>query len=424
MSLSSVVEGLQSKLVALIVPLGKDELYELCVHFDIPEADFDSKTRLGLIAALISKSEQLVSYLKAEEREPLLLDCLRIVSKMGEANGEEQKQIKELEANIASQKEQQMRELEAAKERLKAARSETGASPNGSNIANLKSILRRDFRIAGVLGPQEQKDSLSLMSLNKQMEEGLKKVYGEKEVTDGIIRCIPSHLPLKDSIEAMRESELETINKILRAHFQKKNASELYTSLTGLVQSTREEQQNFPLRAMNLREKVIFASKVGNAKVRYEPVQCQSTFLHAVETGLIRNILRMRMRPHLQNAGVSDAELINELNIAVTEELERNLKLGLGMRGKAKVAQVQSTRDIKNDEKKGEEAFSVKELLAEVRALYKLVVCMAHLVKVRSLPSSLDEIRKFANTCEICAECKPQYYHPESTHLIKAKQPF
>ena len=49
---------------------------------------------------------------------------------------------------------------------------------------------------------------------------------------------------------------------------------------------------------------------------------------------------------------------------------------------------------------------------------------MAHFVKVRNLPFSLDEIRKVTNTCEICAECKPQYYHPESTHLIKAMQPF
>ena len=180
------------------------------------------------------------------------------------------------------------------------------------------------------------------MSLNRQLEEGLKMGYEEKEVIDGIIRCIPSHIPLKDYIEAMRESGLETIYKILRANFQEKNESELYTSLTGLVQSTSEEPQNFLLRAMNLREST---SKVGNAKVRYEPVQCQSMFLHAVETGLISNILRTRMHLHLQNPGVSDAELINELNIAVTEELERNLKLVLDMRGKAKVAQ---PSDIKN----------------------------------------------------------------------------
>ena len=277
----------------------------------------------------------------------------------------EQARIKELEASIAALKIQQEKELEAARERLETARKETGVSAEGSSIekssmGNLKSILRREFRIVGVLGPQGMKENLSFMSLNRQIEEGLKRGYEDKEVIDGIIKCISSSLPLKDYIEAMRESGLETINKILRAHFQEKNASELYASLTNLVQNANEEPQNFLLRALNLREKVIFASKAENAKVKYEPAQCQSMFLHAVETGLISNTLRTRMRTHLQRPDVTDAELINELNVAVTEESERNLKLGLDQKGKAKVNQVQSTADEKS---------SVKELVAEIKAL-------------------------------------------------------
>ena len=204
------------------------------------------------------------------------------------------------------------------------------------------------------------KENLSFMSLDRQIEEGLKKAYEAKEVIDGIIKCISSSLPLKDYIKAMRESGLETINKILRAHFQEKTASELYASLTNLVQNADEEPQNVLLRALNLREKEILASKAENAKVKYEPAQCQSMFLHLVEMGLISNILRTRMRTHLQRPDVTDAELINKINVAVTEESERNLKLGLGQKGKAKVNQVQSTTDEKS---------SVKELVAEIKAL-------------------------------------------------------
>ena len=277
----------------------------------------------------------------------------------------EQEKIKELEASIAALKTQQEKELQAAKEKLRNAKNETGVSTEGSSMErssmeNLKSILRREFSFVGILGPQGQKENLSFMSLNRQIEEGLKRGYEEKEVIDGIIKCISSSLPLKDYIEAMRESGLETINKILRAHFQEKNASELYTSLTNLVQNTNEEPQNFLLRALNLREKVTFASKAGNSKVKYEPAQCQSMFLHAVETGLISNTLRTRMRTHLQQPNVTDAELINELNIAVTEESERNLKFGLGPKGKVKVTQVQSNNDEKS---------AVKELVAEIKAL-------------------------------------------------------
>ena len=370
MAETSEIEKLQSRLVGLIVSLERDRFKQLCDIFKIPEADIENKTRLTLTTLFIEEIEKQLSVLKPEEIIPFLNDCIVIAG--GEAapqkkvgTGAEQDRIKELEASIAALKIQQEKELEAARQRLETARNETGVSAEGFNIEkssmeNLKSILRREFRIVGVLGPQGQKENLSYMSLNRQIEEGLKRGYEEKGVIDGIIKCISSSLPLKDYIEAMRESGLETINKILRAHFQEKNASELYTSLTNLVQNANEEPHNFLLRALNLREKVIFASKAGNAKVKYEPAQCQSMFLHAVETGLISNTLRTRMRTHLQRSGVTDAELINELNIAVTEESERNLKLGLGQRGKAKVTQVQSTTEEKS---------AVQQLVVEIKAL-------------------------------------------------------
>ena len=366
----SEIEKLQSKLVGLIISLEKDKLKQLCDLFKISATDIENKTRLTLTTLFIAEIEKQLSVLKQEEIIPYLNDCIEIAEGETATQKEvgieaEQDRIREFEASIAALKIQQEKELEAARERLETARKETGVSAEGSSIEkssmeNLKSILRREFRIVGVLGPQGMKENLSFMSLNRQIEEGLKRGYEEKEVIDGIIKCISSSLPLKDYIEAMRESGLETINKILRAHFQEKNASELYASLTNLVQNANEEPQNFLLRALNLREKVIFASKAENAKVKYEPAQCQSMFLHAVETGLISNTLRTRMRTHLQRPDVTDAELINELNVAVTEESERNLKLGLGQKGKAKVNQVQSTADEKS---------SVKELVAEIKAL-------------------------------------------------------
>ena len=343
MAETSEIEELQSKLVGLIVSSGQDKLSQLCILFKIPEADIQSKSRLTLTSLFITELEKQLSALRPDEIIPFLNDCIVIATLQKTGRTEtEQERIKELEASIAALKTQQEKELQAAKEKLRNAKNETGVSTEGSSMErssmeNLKSILQREFRIVGILGPQGQKENLSFMSLNRQIEEGLKRGYEEKEVIDGIIKCISSSLPLKDYIEAMRESGLETINKILRAHFQEKNASELYTSLTNLVQNTNEEPQNFLLRALNLREKVIFASKAGNSKVKYEPAQCQSMFLHAVETGLISNTLRTRMRTHLQQPNVTDAELINELNIAVTEESEHNLKLGLGPKGKVKV---------------------------------------------------------------------------------------
>ena len=291
MAETSEIEELQSKLVGLIVSSGQDKLSQLCVLFKIPEADVQNKSRLTITSLFITELEKQLSALRPDEIIPFLNDCIVIaggeptLQKTGRTETE-QERIKELEASIAALKTQQEKELQAAKEKLRNAKNETGVSTEGSSMErssmeNLKSILRREFRIVGILGPQGQKENLSFMSLNRQIEGGLKRGNEEKEVIDGIIKCISSSLPLKDYIEAMRESGLETINKILRAHFQEKNASELYTSLTNLVQNTNEEPQNFLLHALNLREKVIFASKAGkNSKVKYEPAQCQSMFLH------------------------------------------------------------------------------------------------------------------------------------------------
>ena len=52
------------------------------------------------------------------------------------------------------------------------------------------------------------------------------------------------------------------------------------------------------------------------------------------------------------------------------------------------------------------------------------VTRMAHFVKVRNLPFTLDEIRKINNSCKQCSEVKPRFYKPPTSQLIKATQPF
>ena len=49
---------------------------------------------------------------------------------------------------------------------------------------------------------------------------------------------------------------------------------------------------------------------------------------------------------------------------------------------------------------------------------------MAHFVRVRNLPFSIDQIRQVIKFCKACAECKPQYFRSTPINLIKATQPF
>ena len=49
---------------------------------------------------------------------------------------------------------------------------------------------------------------------------------------------------------------------------------------------------------------------------------------------------------------------------------------------------------------------------------------MYHFVKSKNLPYSVEDVRRMSSSCKVCAECKPRFYRPENSHLIKATQPF
>ena len=369
---------------------------------------------------MFSAVEKELGKLKTEEIIPYLKDFIQTVpgsdpvvksAKLDETNSDAPK-IKQLEKEVEALKIKQKNELDLALSKLDAARGETGVDEQteSGKIDNLQTLLRRDFRITGMVSPQGQKDQLSFMSLNRQVEDGLKRGYSEREVIDAIIKCISPSLPLRDYIEAMREIGIESILKILRAHFQEKNASELYSALSNLVQSPTEEPQNFLMRALNLREKIIFASKQSGARLKYGTEQCQSMFLHALETGLISNTLGSRMRVLLQKPGVTDAELIYELNIAVTEESERSAKLGFG-KAKPKVSEVQVTTQIKEKKemKGGEEMLVTEKLLAEIQSLKSDVTALKENWNKQPPPDVLQRnsqrhrgLRKSRRGCENC----------------------
>ena len=52
------------------------------------------------------------------------------------------------------------------------------------------------------------------------------------------------------------------------------------------------------------------------------------------------------------------------------------------------------------------------------------VTRMTHFVRCRNLPFSVEDVKRVTSSCRVCAECKPQYYRPPTSHLIKATQPF
>ena len=160
-----------------------------------------------------------------------------------------------------------------------------------------QSIFRRDFKIQGVVGDPGQKEKLGYQALISQIEAGLTKGYSDKEVVSAVVRAVQPGLQLRSYLETMVDPTLPRLRKILRFHFQERNATELYQLLTNIAQQPNEDPQSFLMRALTVRQKIISASKESDSGIKYDASSVQSLFLHAVETGLADETIRAKIRP-------------------------------------------------------------------------------------------------------------------------------
>ena len=81
------------------------------------------------------------------------------------------------------------------------------------------------------------------------------------------------------------------------------------------------------MRALDLRQKILFASQEGEDSLKYDASHIQQLFRRTVETGLKDESIRVKLRPYLANPLVEDEELIHQVNVAVSSEEERLRKL-------------------------------------------------------------------------------------------------
>eukprot|EP00794_Sanderia_malayensis_P010477 gene10477-11576_t len=134
--------------------------------------------------------------------------------------------------------------------------------------------------------------------------------------------------PLIPSRKGMKNLSLKELRQILRSHYCEKSATEAYQELTNVVQEPNETALNFLMRALKLRQHILLASEEKESKIRYDTTLVQNVFINAVETGLVDDAIRTRIRPFLEMSRVSDEVLIREINIAMTTESERSNKFG------------------------------------------------------------------------------------------------
>ena len=242
---------------------------------------------------------------------------------------------------------------------------------NVQNQQDAASFFRRELKIQGQIGEQGRNDQMSFVSLSRQIESAVEKGYSEKEVIEAIIKSMKPGLQLRSYIETLRDLTLPRLRQILRSHYKEKSGTQLYQELATMCQGPKESPETFLLRALDLRQKILFASQEADTNLKYDPDLVQGMFLRTIETGLRDDNILMKLRPILQNTLISDEELIHQVSSISSAETERQARLGKTAKG-FQASAVVATDERENkpvSQKSSHEKTTGSHILATVQAM-------------------------------------------------------
>ena len=219
------------------------------------------------------------------------------------------------------------------------------------NVAALQKLHRlRDFKINGTIGNAGQKDKLSYSSLSYQIQNGKDRGFSEKEICSAVIRAITPGNMLRTYFESREKLSLKSMIKVLRSHFKEKDATAIFTEMSNATQLGSENELEFCMRVMGLRQKVLSLSKEEDCP--YEPKLVQSQFQHALFTGLKHNNIRHELRSVLKGGKkINDEDLLQEISDVMVNETEHSDKIH-SAKVKTTVNVVESENSAPKKEKK------------------------------------------------------------------------
>ena len=86
-----------------------------------------------------------------------------------------------------------------------------------------------------------QKDQLSFSSLAHRIENGLKNDSTTDEIKEAVIKAINPALSPRNYLEGKADLTLAKLRRIMRSHYQKRTATEVYNQLSSTVQQPKEK---------------------------------------------------------------------------------------------------------------------------------------------------------------------------------------
>ena len=81
------------------------------------------------------------------------------------------------------------------------------------------------------------------------------------------------------------------------------------------------------MRAMNLKQQIVFVSNASDSPIKYESSPVQFMFLHVLETALQDEAVRTKVRLLPENSSVTDEQLMEKIKHITSAETERQNKM-------------------------------------------------------------------------------------------------
>ncbi len=100
---------------------------------------------------------------------------------------------------------------------------------------------------------------------------------------EALIRAISPTLKLRSYVETIENLKLGKLLQVLKAHYKQKSAAELYQELT--CQGPKETAEDFLVRVLELKQQVLFTSRVMEDGITYSADLDQAVLLRTLETG-------------------------------------------------------------------------------------------------------------------------------------------
>lgn len=142
-------------------------------------------------------------------------------------------------------------------------------------------------------------------------------------IIKAVVRAINPGLSLRDMLEIKTDLILSQLRPILKGNYKEDSPTDLHHCILNLTQYSHESPQKLLFRAIELKERLLAASREPGSDEQYSSELIQKKFLRAVGTGLISDNVKYQLKSYLDDTTVTDDVLIAKINEAASFEWER-----------------------------------------------------------------------------------------------------